>query len=241
MPRSAARLLRRRATERMLARGFDVKPSEVGPATTEGVDPDRILLIGNGALNGWGVASRDDAVPGHLARELAARTGRPAYVDVVNEPQAVCAGLPALADSRDLLSFDAVVVIIGVSDALRLTPALVWRRDADALLDHLVREAPGIEIVFLGAQRPSSVPILELPAGGPVDRAAAEYNTITPRLCSGRATFLMPPDVPIMGPRLRTVTDPAEIARASEGYREWARVIADQLAAARGTGRAWGR
>ncbi len=42
----------------------------------EGIDPLRVLLFGSGALIGYGVRTRGDAVDGHLADLLARRSGR---------------------------------------------------------------------------------------------------------------------------------------------------------------------
>jgi hypothetical protein len=49
--------------------------------TIVGLDPLRILLFGSGALTGYGVRARKDAVDGQLAQLLADRTGRGAIIE----------------------------------------------------------------------------------------------------------------------------------------------------------------
>lgn len=81
---------------------------------------DRVLLVGNGPLHGYGVLSHDLSAVGHLARHLTARTGRHTVVDYVGDARmTIGTSLEWLGD-RAADGYDVAVVVLSMSDALRL-------------------------------------------------------------------------------------------------------------------------
>ncbi|AMM21182.1 hypothetical protein AX769_14870 [Frondihabitans sp. PAMC 28766] len=230
----------------ILRSGFPVSPlhSTEGSATvsTPGHNPDRVLLVGNGALSGWGVASQDDAIPGHLARELSYRTARAVEVDLVVDLAARLATAESLLEGIDLHAYDAVVVVVGVSDALQLLPAREWAAAFSAFTRALVAGVSSVvDVVFMGIQPPSTVPFLNLPIGGRVDHVAKDLNAVTRSLCSDRVRYLEPPRLERIGPSAPGPADPAEMERVSAGYMSWAVAQADLLARLRAENVAWSR
>ena len=90
---------------------------------------DRILLVGNGPSHGWGVLTHQLALTGQLADAVAARTGRACDADLIGaEAMNVRSALAWIGD-RDLRDVDAVVLVLGFNDALRLTPLDVWEHE----------------------------------------------------------------------------------------------------------------
>jgi len=178
------------------------RPDDAPSAHAPGTDPDRVLVLGNGPAVGWGVRSHDLALPGHLARRLAALTGRGADVDALADPDVTVATARVLADSRALRGYDAVVVVLGMSDALRLVPGPRWSEHLRGLLTHLQAVTdPSCHVVVMGIQPPSSVQKFGAARGGPVDQHAELLNELTRGLCDDRARlhYLRAP-VPAVGP-----------------------------------------
>lgn len=211
------------------------RPSDTGPVSTPGDYPDRILLLGNGALAGWGVRTHDDAIPGHLARELTSLTSHGTEVHLKMDHTVTIDTITRLTDTIDLTEFDAIVIVVGASDALQLLPLKKWDAAIQALLAELLRLTPTpTEIILFGIQPPSTVPVFALNEGGVVDQRADAFNTISSTHCTGRIHFLTPPTLPRIGPTSAlAATGNAEEQRVSASYQVWARHIATELDALR--------
>jgi lysophospholipase L1-like esterase len=216
------------------------RPDRPSGGETPGADPDRILLLGNGALAGWGVRSHDQAVPGHLARELSQLTGHPAVVDLVADHTVRAETAASLIPYPQLAQYDAVVVVLGASDALQLLPTARWTHDITRFLETLADNTPATtEIVIMGIQPPSTVPVFDIASGGIVDQNAVRYNEETKRRCTGRIHYLQPPELSRIGPSAVDPDTEEERRRVSDGYHQWARTIAQCLAALRASNPSW--
>jgi hypothetical protein len=114
-----------------------------------GVNPDRMLLTGDGMATGRGVLTHDLGLPGYLARSLSEHTGRATDVDaVVSDDMTARSCLTALADV-DLDRFDIVVLSVGANEALELAAAHAWGDALRALLDEVVTRSPVATKVFV--------------------------------------------------------------------------------------------
>ena len=82
---------------------------------------DRVLLVGNGPLHGWGVLSHDLSAVGHLSRALTAATRRRAVVDYAGDARMTASTSLEWLGERAADGYDVVVVVLSMSDALRLT------------------------------------------------------------------------------------------------------------------------
>jgi len=175
------------------------RPDDAPHAHAPGVDPDRVLVLGNGPAVGWGVRSHDLALPGHLARKLSALTGRGADVDALAAPSVTIATARDLLAVRSIRDYDAVVVVVGLSDALRLVSVERWSADLCALLGAVDEETdPSCHVVVMAVHAPSSVPKFTVPVGGHADQHAELMNEAARALCAGRdrTHFLLPPAPP---------------------------------------------
>lgn len=185
---------------RSLATGLGAaRPDDAPKAHAPGIDPDRILLFGNGAAVGWGVRSHELALPGQLARRIAAITGRGADVIAVADPAITVRSAAHALPAAGLDSYDAIVIVLGVSDALHLTSARRWENGLSALFDEVDAHASDCaEIVVVGIHRPSSIAALSVHEGSAVDRHAARLDSITRRICGARSRthFVEPPELP---------------------------------------------
>lgn len=221
-------LLRRVAMRMWLARVAAVRSRLVRPiggrqAFVAGRRPLRVLLVGSGPVVGWGVGSHDLALPGALARALAAATGRGAVVDVVPHPSAGVRRLPRLLEASGPARYDAVVLSGAVADAVRLADPEKWRMRLRALLTEATSSGPSA-VVWLGAQPIRSIRPYDSTAGGVADAHAARLNAVAREECrAAGAAFVGLPAIP-RADRARHRT-PAE-------YLFWARQVVDVLAPA---------
>lgn len=152
----------------LLERADEPKPRDSPEIRSGDPDADRLLLLGNGPCHGWGVLTHQLGLPGKLARAVTARTGRTADVDYVGAETMNVRSARAWLGDRDLTAYDAVVVVVGVNDAVRHTPVDVWR---DALLDLVATIMPRL--------RPDAT--LHL-AGMPPIRSIVGYDNLVGRL-----------------------------------------------------------
>lgn len=164
------------------------RPDDAPMSHAPGIDPDRILVFGNGAAVGWGVRSHDLAIPGHLARQVSGLTGRGVDVDLVADPtMTIATAERSVPDSR-LGSYDAIVVVIGMSDALRMTSVRQYRHHLSSLLARLGAGLhDGAEIVLVGVTRPSSIRLFSLKRGNATDERARQLNEAAREVCGDRA------------------------------------------------------
>lgn len=117
-----------------------------------GPEPLRLLLLGDSTVAGVGAATQDEALPGNLARELAARTGRGVAWRALGRNGAT---------SRDLITdylsdatsepVDIVFLSIGANDALGLRSRRAFGRDIRNLLTRLREVSPLVLVSSLPA------------------------------------------------------------------------------------------
>jgi hypothetical protein len=156
--------------------------------TIAGPDPDRVLVLGNGPAIGFGVLTQELALPGHLARRLAAATGRGVTVDVLARRGTTAALAPRLVDEARMAHYDAVVVCIGSSDAYNLLPEERWRADLAQLVDTLRAATTPSTVLALLPIRPLQRPNAALGrAGRLVDGHAGRLDLIAEDVCARRA------------------------------------------------------
>lgn len=109
--------------------------------------PYRLAVLGESTAAGVGVASHNDGLVGHLATEIAQRTGRTVAWSVVGRTGATVANvseelLPELAASMPAEPWHLAVVVVGVNDVLGRTDPDEWTRYLSAVLDDLSARAP---------------------------------------------------------------------------------------------------
>lgn len=125
------------AQRRKLVRDVEQLPDAARPweGKLEGRDPLRLLVIGDSTAAGVGAATQDEALPGALARELNARTGRGVIWRAIGEngitTDAFLDRHLAAAVSRPA---DLVFVTLGANDAMHARSARAFARDIRELL-----------------------------------------------------------------------------------------------------------
>jgi hypothetical protein len=166
-----------------------IVPSDEPRVYAMGPDPDRLLIVGGGAVRGLGVASHELGIGGHLARRLSALTGRGADVTLVGSPGISTSRCARLIEELDLSTYDAIVLMVGTREAADLRSVSAWRRDVLQLLKTVRARAPqaiGTVLVSIPALTVmmSSGKIL-----GPVmDRQITRLNSESELICAATGT-----------------------------------------------------
>lgn len=197
-------------------------------AHAPGIDPDRVLVFGNGAAVGWGVRSHDLAIPGHLARQVSSLTGRGVDVDLVADPTMTIVTADRAVPTARIASYDAIVVVIGMSDALRMTSVRQYKRHLEILLDRFEENRrQGAEIVVVGIHLPSSLNVFSIRRGSATDARAHELNALTQELCAARSgmRYLTTPERTQVADR-----EGGRISVAPDLFRELALAVAVEIA-----------
>lgn len=127
------------------------RPAEPFTSHASGSDPQRVLLIGCGPVVGYGVLSQDLALPGQMARQLAAYWGRGVDVDVIAEERMTAASAVGALIGAPLARYNGVVIVVGQCDSFRLTDPAKFRERMDSLLALVAgRVSSGIPVVIFG-------------------------------------------------------------------------------------------
>jgi hypothetical protein len=198
------------------------RPFDDPHTSAPGLNSDRLLIFGAGLAVGWGVSTHDLALPGFLARSLSSLTGRGADVDVIAHPDILLEDALSQLKALPLWRYDAIVIVLGVNEALQLAPLKVWWRDLAALLAGLEESFPDKPVVIAGVQRIRSIPVYNSFLGGLADTHATAINQASAQLCAKtqHAIFVPLPDI----------AAPADDRyRSPDTYAESARVLATAL------------
>ncbi len=201
------------------------RPTGSSGAHASGSDPLRVLLIGCGPAVGFGVLSHDLALPGAMARQLSADTGRGVDVDLIVDIELTAHDAYFRLDETMLSRYDAVIVMLGLFDAMSMAPAAQWRTDMSALLTLLEYEgSPHLRtFVLMVPAMPRIRSIFLLPAWI-TDRHGRTLSAELPAACEGHPqTSLLPFPPSPSAERSRF--------RGPQSYRAWARAIVAPMAA----------
>ncbi|MBW8871570.1 MAG: GAF domain-containing protein [Leifsonia sp.] len=182
--------------------------------------PNRVLLIGSGPVIGWGVGSHDLALPGAIARALAACTGHGVVVDVVPRASVGVRRLRRMLAAADPARYDAIVLSGAVSDALRLAEPQAWKQQLRRLLQDARSDGARVA-VWISAQPVSSIPGFDSAAGRVAERHADQLNAIAQDVCHETGALF----APLGAPHQRD----AQRHRSPDDYLVWGRQIVDVL------------
>lgn len=194
------------------------QPTDAPRVQISGPDPDRILVAGGGIAVGFGVLSHALGIAGHLARKVSGATGRGVDVDIIASPDLTIDDVPrSLADSN-LDSYDAVVLMLGVTDSMRRTSARAWRQGVAELIHAISdRTAAGTHIFVVGVQPVRLVTTLDNRVGLFAELYARALDRETIRACSGSPQSTYIP--------FRPQPEPTERYRTSDTYGKWAGLL----------------
>lgn len=201
------------------------KPDDSPTGHASGHDCDRILIFGAGPAVGWGVRTHDRGLPGAFARALTAHTGRGSDVHVVADANMRVGQAPAALIGLRLSQYDAVVVMLGGNDALRLTPVKRWRDGLTVLLDEIGEASPGILVAVAGIQPIRSIGVFDSLLGGVAQRRGVSMNHVTAQVCLDTPYTVFVSTAARVSPRTSGGRHMTPI-----DFTAWAEALADRIA-----------
>lgn len=204
------------------ARSRTIRPMDAPQAYASGRDSIRMLVVGSGPAAGWGVGSHDLALPGALARAMAATTGRGVVVDVLAGADIGVRTLKVTLADADLSRYAAIVVSVTMTDALHRADPERWEARMRAVLDHIRSRSQGV-VVWLGSQPIRSVRPYDNEYGDIVQRSATELNRRAAAVCAET-------DLTVFVPLAAPPHNDSARHRTPADYLFWARQIADVIA-----------
>lgn len=170
-------------------------PSEPGGRIPGALPPFRLLGLGDSTIAGVGCDSHARALTGAVAARLAARSGR------ALDWQAHGASGATAADVRGALlpgalawHADAVVLSVGVNDAVRGRGAAEFADDLRAIVDAFGAARPAVPVVYAGMAPVGSFPALEPPLAALLGHRARRLRLAAARALGGRAVVVEFPD-----------------------------------------------
>jgi len=200
-----------------------LSPRDEPTARATARDADTVLIVGNGPAHGWGVSTHDQALVGQLSRASSEATGRPCSVDYVGDEMMSIESARAWIRDTDLGLYDTVVVLVGLNDAVRLTPLDVWERELRLLVSTIARRShPTARTVLVGVPPVRSAKAFDTLLGSVAEQHGERMNALTELVASEGSLeyFRLPAG-------LRRPDSPHGCA---ESYRRWAQTIAHRIA-----------
>jgi GAF domain-containing protein len=188
-----------------------------------GMNPDRILVTGDGAAAGRGVRTHELGLPGFLARSLSSHTRRATDVELVVDDDMTVTSCQEALENHDLGRFDVVLVALGANEALALMSPREWQTTLRALLVDLRRKTPVTTAIFLLAIPEFGInPHFPAALARAVDYHVGMLNTITEHLADELSG-------------VEFIPEGKALAFELEGiglYKQWADTIAARIARA---------
>jgi hypothetical protein len=135
----AAEFMFRRADE-----SGDIHPSDANHGIVAGPNPNRVLFLAELGQVSLGVRTHELSLPAFFSRRVAARTHHGIAWSISPVPSSRMRNAPMVIarESDKLQNVDAVVVLVGITDVLRVTRAAAWQRHLRATLDALIERVP---------------------------------------------------------------------------------------------------
>jgi hypothetical protein len=212
----------------------DILPDDAARGTVEGPDPDRIAVVGEIGMISLGVRTHQIALPAFLARHHATRTGRGVVWSMAPLPGSRLREAPAViaAAEGDLARADAVVLLTGITDVLRVTSARAWSRQMRDAIDALRARVPQDAWILVADIPPlDNAGSLSRPARVAAGIHAQALNRHTREVIQGLARTRV---VPFPEELTRALWRPeGEESRYQRTYRSWGAHLSEALADAR--------
>ena len=211
------------AQGRRLKRDTPRLPDAATPwhGVTSGPDPLSLLVLGDSTAAGVGAATQDEALPGHLGRELAALTGRGVSWRAIGENGADAREfIERYLDEACASASDIIFLSIGANDALGLRSRGAFARDIRTILGRLREANPEADILVSSLPAFFRFELLPQPLKGNLSLHSRSLEDAARAVIAQTAGVHMSPPPP-------PYTDgffASDLFHPSEqGYRDWAR------------------
>ncbi|WIB12146.1 hypothetical protein [Curtobacterium sp. MCPF17_052] len=183
---------------------WDVFPDDDPAGTVPGSAVDRVWFVGERGELSLGVRTHELSLPAFFARKRAGRCGRGTSWSIASAPSSSVRQLPPIvhAHREHLQECELAVVMVGITDALRVMPPRTWEEHLRDTVTALLEVLPPTARVLVGEIPPlDNAGSLSRPA-----RAAAGVH--------GKALNLRSRAVAEDHPRVSVVGFPEELTRS---------------------------
>lgn len=210
----------------------DIYPDDASHGHIPGPNPDRVVFIGEAGQISLGVRTHQLSLAAFFARHHHALTHRGVDWSIHTFPHARIAEGPSTvqAISNTLEGTDIVVMLIGITDALRVIPSALWENEMRSTLTTLNELLPSDARILLGDMPP-------LNNAGSLSRAARVAAGIHGSALNKRSQTAVAPF-----PQATSVTFPEQLTqslwrpeseekRYTNTYNTWAAHLAHLLPA----------
>jgi len=208
----------------------DIFPSDASSGEVDGCDADRVLFVGEPGELTLGVRTHELSLPAFFARHRAATTGRGVswFIAPVTSSSVRGATATVIKQGEKLASYDQVVLLLGISDALRVISPSAWEKALQGTLEVLLEGLPRGGQILIGEIPP-------LDNAGSLSAPARMAAGLHGRLLNARTR-----DVAQCYSAVTVVNFPKELTRSvwrpeSEGnryrhtYKVWGAHLADHM------------
>ncbi|MCU1473554.1 GAF domain-containing protein [Amnibacterium sp.] len=157
-------------------------PDRVAAVRRSGWQPHRVLMLGGGVLRGLGLRSHNLGLPGHVADQLSARTGRGVDLDVIVEDDPTAARALEGVRGLRLRRYDAIVVFLDAEAARSCGRPDRWRRRIEQLCNTLQDECATEATIVIYDAPCEDTGMLGLPSRRvrtTIDKMAAEVAAVS--------------------------------------------------------------
>lgn len=211
-------------------------PSEPIENREERREPLRIAVVGDSTAAGCGVAEHRDGFAAQLARELAARAGRPVEWRTIGQFGATSRRvrfrlLPELEQALELnrngarastQGLDAAVLLAGGNDVMSRRTPEQWREDATAIVQRLGELAR--RVVVVGIPPFALFPSVPRTLGRYLAARAAALDEVSQEICWAQPHATWVTTVP--GTPAADFFAADRFHPSASGYRTWAQFVA---------------
>ncbi len=191
----------------------------------DGPNPVRLIVMGDSTAAGVGAATQDEALPGHLGRELAARTGRGVHWRATGENGADAHEF--IVDYLDdALSepWDVAFVSLGANDALGLRSRRAFARDIRTIIERITAASPHARILVSSLPAFPRFTLLPQPLKWNLALHARNLEAGARAVVADYPNAHMSPPPPPYTPGFFATDD---FHPSAQGYRDWARFAID--------------
>ena len=182
LPLLAAQAWRLRRTAPELPEAAGPREGTVGSGA-----PLRLLIVGDSSAAGVGVATQDEALAGHLTRQLAALSGRCIEWRLLARSGLASADALMLLHDAAPAPHDFAVVVLGVNDVVGQVPPRRALRHRAALADALRAHAGVRHVVFAPLPPMERFPLLPAPLRWVAGADARAHDRALARWAATRA------------------------------------------------------
>lgn len=184
-----------------------------------GDDPISILVLGDSTAAGVGAERQEDALPGNLARVLAAEWERGATWRAIGENGATTGDIVLrYLDQASHQQYDVIFLTIGANDALKLRSRAAFRRDFRTILRRLRSVSPKALILVSSLPGFLQFEALPNPLRWALHLHTQNLETAARRFVRSEPGVIMSPPAPPYTPGF-FASD--RFHPSAKGYRDW--------------------